>query len=152
MEKSGKKFKSVLYEGHFGSQKAILIKPETYMNLSGEAVQSAAAFYKIPPESILAIYDDIDLPFGVIRLRKKGSAGTHNGMKSIVGSVGHGDFPRLRVGIGPVVPGWDLSDFVLANFSGEEEKALPEILKKAASAAETFVRDGIELAMNRFNA
>ncbi len=143
LEKKGEKFKSILYV----SKHIFLIKPQTYMNLSGEAVQAVSQFYKIPVGQIIVIYDDVDLPFGDVRIRKQGSAGTHNGMKSIIQTIGTGEFPRLRIGVGPKPPGWDLSDFVLSKFTGDEEKLLPEILEKSARAVEVLISDGIEKAM-----
>ncbi|MCP4050150.1 MAG: aminoacyl-tRNA hydrolase [bacterium] len=129
--KTGNKFKSILYEGTAGPDKIFLVKPQTYMNNSGEAVQLIKGFYKIPLHNIILIFDDIDLPFGTIRVRKKGSGGTHNGIKSVISLLGSNNFPRIRIGIGPVPHKWDITNFVLSNFTKEEEKLLPEICKKS---------------------
>ena len=129
LEKVGKKFRSVLYKGLLSDVSLFLIKPQTFMNLSGEAVQFISSFYKIPVENILVIYDDVDIPFNTLRYRTKGSAGTHNGMKSIVNLLGSQDFPRLRLGVGPVPEDcYDLSDFVLGSFSSEELSVMPSFL------------------------
>lgn len=131
-------------------QRAFLLKPQTYMNLSGQAVQSLASFYKIKPAAILAAYDDLALPFGKVRLRKDGSAGSHNGMASVISSVGPG-LPRLRMGIGPRperIPG---KNFVLSKFSKEEGERLPEFLGLACDALEAAFTDGVGSAMNRYN-
>jgi len=131
-------------------EKAILLKPQTYMNLSGQAVQSLGGFYKIPPAAILAAYDDLALPFGSLRLRKDGSAGSHNGMSSIISAVGPA-LPRLRMGIGPRpahIPG---RNFVMARFSKEEGERLPALLDRACDALKTAFFDGVERAMNRYN-
>ncbi len=136
LSKVGNKFKSKLYEGKAGREKLFLIKPDTFMNLSGEAVQPLLGFYKIPLENMLVIYDDVDIPFGKIRFRPKGSAGTHNGMRSIINILGSGDFPRLRFGVGPVPLKWHIADFVLSNFTTEEEKELPELIQLTIKEAE----------------
>ncbi len=127
LTKLGAKFKSILYKGTVNNQTVLLLKPQTFMNLSGEAVQLAAAFHKIPYDDVLVIYDDIDLPFGTIRYRDKGGAGTHNGMRSIISIIKTQEFPRLRIGIGPVPEKWDLSDFVLSNFTSEQEGVIDSI-------------------------
>lgn len=133
-----------------GAEHCFLLKPQTYMNLSGQAVQSLGGFYKIPPVEIMAVYDDLALPFGKMRLRKDGSAGSHNGMASIISVVGPA-LPRLRLGIGPRpahIPG---KNFVMSRFSKEEGGRLPEFLARACDALETAFRDGVETAMNRYN-
>lgn len=124
----GKKFKSLLYKGEIGEIPVLLIKPLVYMNLSGEAVQLVHSFYQIPLNRVLVIYDDVDLPFGTFRYREKGGAGTHNGMRSILQCVGSQQFPRLRIGVGPI-PEYvsDLSRFVLGRFTLEEQEQLPSI-------------------------
>lgn len=130
--------------------RAFLLKPQTYMNLSGQAVQSLGGFYKIPPSAILAVYDDLALPFGKLRMRKEGSAGSHNGMDSVISAVGPG-LPRLRLGIGPRpshIPG---KNFVLARFNKEEAKLLPDFLSRAADAVEAAFKEGVSASMNRFN-
>lgn len=135
----------------------ILLKPLTFMNLSGEAVQPAAAFFKIPPGRILILLDDVALPFGVLRLRPSGSDGGHNGLKSIFSRLGTSACPRLRLGIGGAKPeerahpGQDLADFVLSPFSAAESAALPAFLEKAADCVECVLKSGVNAAMNSFN-
>jgi PTH1 family peptidyl-tRNA hydrolase len=138
--------------GHIGETRVIVVKPQTFMNLSGRAVQSLARFYKAPLNRLLVIYDDLDLPFGAIRLREKGGSGGHNGMKSILDRLGGGDFPRLRVGIGRPPGRMEPAAFVLRDFDAAELAELPGLLDRAATAIETFVGEGIASAMNRHNA
>lgn len=133
-----------------GGRKAFLLKPQTYMNLSGNAVQSFSSFYKIPPRAILAAYDDLALPFGKLRLRKDGSAGSHNGMDSIVSALGPA-VPRLRLGIGPRPENIPGKNFVLSAFSKEEGGRLSEFLDRACEALKAAFEDGVERAMNRHN-
>lgn len=127
-----------------------LLKPQTYMNLSGQAVQSLGGFYKVPPPAILAVYDDLALPFGKLRLRKDGSAGSHNGMSSVISAVGP-SCPRLRLGIGPRPSHIEGKDFVLSKFNKEEGERLPGFLGRACDALEEAFRGGVERAMNRYN-
>jgi PTH1 family peptidyl-tRNA hydrolase len=150
----GKKIaKSRVAEGQFAGQRVALAKPFTYMNVIGQAVVSLSQWYKIAPaQELLVIYDELDLPFGVLRLRERGSAGTHNGMKSVVGQLGSQVFPRLRIGIGQGPPGRDAASYVLGRFTREEQEQLPEIIGRAADAAEVVVREGLIAAMNQFNA
>lgn len=131
-------------------ENCFLLKPQTYMNLSGQAVQSLGGFYKIPPAAILAGYDDLALPFGRLRLRKDGSAGSHNGMASVISAVGPG-LPRLRMGIGPRPAHIEGKNFVLSKFSKEEGGRLPEFLDRACDALQAAFQDGVETAMNRYN-
>jgi PTH1 family peptidyl-tRNA hydrolase len=149
----GKKIaKSRVAEGQIAGQRAALAKPFTYMNVIGQAVVSLSQWYKIAPaQELLVIYDELDLPFGTLRLRERGSAGTHNGMKSVVGQLGSQVFPRLRVGIGQGPPGRDAASYVLGRFTREEQEQIPEIVARAADAAEVVLRDGLIAAMNRFN-
>lgn len=130
--------------------KVFLLKPQTYMNLSGQAVLSLATFYKVPPAAILTVYDDLALPFGKLRLRKEGSAGSHNGMGSVVSALGRA-VTRLRLGIGPRPARIEGKDFVLSRFSKEEGERLPAFLDRACEALETSFREGVETAMNRYN-
>ena len=133
-------------------QKALLMKPVTFMNLSGEAVGDAARFYKLPPERVLVISDDTALPLGKLRLRKGGSAGGHNGLKSIIQHLGTDQFPRVKIGVGEKPhPDYDMADWVLSKFFGEDLKTITDAVKKAADAVECVVKDGPEKAMNRFN-
>ena len=147
-----KKSNALIGEGLFEGQKVVLCKPQTYMNLSGEAVRDLLAWYKLPPENFLVIYDDIDLAPGWIRIRPNGSAGTHNGMRSIVSCIGTEGFPRLRVGTGGCPPEYDLADWVLSHYnSPDERKAAYEAYQQAADAALEWMRNGTAAAMNRYN-
>ena len=146
------KFKALTAQGSVGGQGALVMKPTTYMNLSGEAVGEAARFYKIPPDHVLVISDDVDLPLGKLRIRTNGSAGGHNGLKSIIQHLGSDQFPRLKVGVGGKPhPDYDMADWVLSKFQGEDKKLMDETVKKAADAVECFLKDGPQKAMNRFN-
>jgi len=142
---------ALLAMGAVGETRVVVAKPQTFMNLSGRAVQPLARFYKVPLDRILVIYDDLDLPFGAIRLRERGGAGGHNGMRSIVDRMGSGDFPRLRVGVGRPPGRMDPAAFVLRDFEANEQAELPQVLDRAVDAIETFVSDGIAVAMNRYN-
>jgi PTH1 family peptidyl-tRNA hydrolase len=145
--------KSRVAEGQIAGQRVALAKPFTYMNVIGQAVVGLGQWYKIAPErELLVIYDELDLPFGVLRLRERGSAGTHNGMKSVVAQLGSQAFPRLRVGIGQGPPGRDAAKYVLGRFSRDEEVALPDLYARVADAVEVIVREGFTAAMNRYNA
>lgn len=144
------KFKSLVGEGVIGSDKVILMKPQTFMNNSGEALREIVNFYKIPPENLIVIYDDFDIPIGSIRVRKFGSAGTHNGMRSVIRLLGFDNFPRIRIGIDSTIKN-DLIDFVTGGFRKEEVPLLEEAVTNGAAAAETIVTKGIDLAMNRYN-
>ncbi|MCS6840808.1 MAG: aminoacyl-tRNA hydrolase [Roseiflexus sp.] len=140
-------------EGIIAGQRVALALPQTYMNLSGQAVVGLRQWYKIDPATeLLVVYDDVDLPFGVLRLRERGSAGTHNGMRSIVTLLGSQVFPRLRIGINRPPAAWDLADYVLARFSPEEEAQLPDVIRRAVDALELVLREGVTVAMNRVNA
>jgi len=145
------KHKALIGKGMIGGEKVILAKPQTYMNLSGESVRALSDYYKVEPEDIIVIYDDVDLDPGKLRIRKNGSAGTHNGMKSIVAQLGTQEFPRIRVGIGHQPEGWDLADYVLSKITPEADKELTAGLDRAAEAVETFLSEGIDTAMNNFN-
>jgi PTH1 family peptidyl-tRNA hydrolase len=134
-----------------GSGALLLVKPLTMMNLSGEAVGELAHFYKIDPSDIIAVADDVNLPLGRLRLRGSGSAGGHNGFRSIIASLGSDLFPRLRVGVGRGDPRRDLADHVLARFDPDEADEVERAVARAADAVETFLAEGIEAAMNRFN-
>ncbi len=133
-----------------GGERCFLLKPQTYMNLSGQAVQSLGGFYKVPPAAVLAVYDDLALPFGRLRIRKDGSAGSHNGMASVISAIGPA-CPRLRLGIGPRPAHIEGKNFVLSKFNKEEGERLPEFLGRACDALETAFRDGVDRAMNRYN-
>lgn len=146
------KFQSLIGETQIDGEKVVLMKPQTFMNLSGEAVRAAAEYYKIECKDIIVIYDDIDIPFGTIRLRPKGSAGTHNGMRNIVYQLESDVFPRVRIGIKSDQRGMELHEFVLSRFPKDEEKMLEDVLDRGADAALSIVREGIDMAMNRYNA
>jgi len=138
-------------EGVICAEKCVLIKPQTYMNLSGECVREQIAFYKAQPSDIIVIYDDTSLNVGEIRVRKKGSAGGHNGMKNIIRELDTDEFVRVRIGIGEKPPRWDLKDYVLSRFKKEEFDAMVEGVTRACEAVESIIKDGIDTAMNRFN-
>ena len=146
------KFKAMIGKGMIGAEKVIAAKPMTYMNLSGEAVRAIVDFYKIDPETeLIVISDDVDLEPGRLRIRKSGSAGGHNGLKSIIQHLGTEKFLRIRIGVGGKKAGWDLADHVLGKFPEEERPLVDEALKKAAEAAACVVTDGPDIAMNRYN-
>lgn len=139
-------------EGHIAGQRVALAKPVTYMNRSGQAVVGLSQWYKVDKASeLLVIYDDIDLPFGKLRLRQKGGAGTHNGMKSVIAQLGSQEFLRIRCGIGAPPPQWDVTGYVLGKFTEEEEKALPEWYDQVSDAITMILREGFVAAMNRYN-
>lgn len=146
------KFKSLTAEITVADKRCLLMKPTTFMNNSGEAVDEAADFYKIPPENIIVIYDDINLDVGRLRIRQKGSDGGHNGMKSIILHLNSDNFPRIRVGVGKKPhPDYDLADWVLSRFTKEEGELLEPALSNAAKAAELIVQEKINEAMNLYN-
>ena len=146
------KFKALTNLLTISGEKVLVMKPVTYMNLSGEAVRPAADFYKIPPERILVISDDTALDLGKLRIRTKGSAGGHNGLKNIIQHLGTDQFPRVRVGVGQKPhPDYDLADWVLGKFLGEDKKVMDEAVKRAADAVECVLKEGADRAMNRFN-
>ncbi len=134
------------------AEKVLLLKPLTYMNLSGRSVAQAARFYRVNPADILVLFDDLDLEVGRLRLRAKGSAGGHNGVKSVIAELGTTEFPRLKIGIGRPAPGWEVTDWVLAPFGAEDAAAVAAVLPRAVEAVECFLTDGILAAMNRYNA
>ena len=147
-----KKHKALCGSGVIEGVKVILAKPQTYMNLSGESIAEIVNFYKLDPESeMLIIFDDISLAPGNIRVRKKGSAGGHNGIKSIISSVGTSNFMRIKVGVGEKPQGWDLADHVLGRFSSGDRKLVDEAIEFAADAVEKIITDGPDAAMNEYN-
>ncbi|MCR5700769.1 MAG: aminoacyl-tRNA hydrolase [Lachnospiraceae bacterium] len=145
------KHKGVYGKGKIEGQTVILLKPMTYMNLSGESVAQVAAYYKILPEDTIVVYDDINLDVGRLRIRGKGSAGGHNGIKNIIAHLHTEDFPRVRVGIGKKPPKMDLADYVLSHFSDEEKKLMQEGYERASEAVALMVCDELERAMNDYN-
>lgn len=151
IEINKKKFDSLYGEGIIENKKVILLKPQTYMNLSGKAIIQAANFYKIPLENICVIYDDMDIELGIIKIRKKGGAGSHNGMKSVVAELNSEDFARIRVGIGTPKFKDDSINYVIGAIPEEEVKVLDEGTTKAADAMISILKDGIDNAMNKFN-
>ncbi len=151
IEVNKNKFKGLYGIGTIQDQKVILLKPQTYMNLSGESVKEAIDFYHINPEKIIIIYDDIDTEKGNIRIRKKGGPGSHNGMKSVVENLQTTDFGRIRVGIGQPEYKNDMINYVIGKIPEEEQKILQEGVNKAAEAVEQILKNGIDIAMNKFN-
>ena len=146
------KFRALTNTVTLAGAKVLLMKPVTYMNLSGESVGEAAKFYKVPPERVLVISDEVALDPGRLRVRKSGSAGGHNGLKNIIAHLGTDQFPRIRLGVGQKPhPDYDMADWVLGKFQGEDKKAVDEAVKKAAQAVECLIQDGPDKAMNRFN-
>ena len=146
------KFRGLGCLANYSGQKLYLLKPETMMNLSGLAVRQAAQFYKLPPERVLVFFDDISLDPGRLRIRANGSAGGHNGVKSIIAELQSQDFPRIKIGVGAKPhPDYDLADWVLSGFSAQEKKALEPALSSAADAALDFIEHGYEHAASRFN-
>lgn len=145
------KFKSLYGQGEISGHKVMLIKPQTYMNNSGEAIRELKNFYKFDIDKLIVIYDDIDIDFGTIRIRKKGSAGSHNGMKSIIYQIQDDQFPRIKVSIGKKPEKWDLANFVLSGFSQEEVGVLEDEIRLAAEGIEIILKEDIDKAMNRCN-
>ena len=146
------KFKALTRMVNYNGMKVLLVQPQTYMNASGAAVSALATYYKVKPERILVIFDDISLPVGRIRIRKDGSAGGHNGVKSIIQSLGTDQFPRIKVGVGAKPhPDYDLADWVLSKFSAQEEKDLAPAMENAAKAALMVLDQGTEKAASAYN-
>ena len=148
---NNRKFKGLYADGFIGGEKVLLVQPQTYMNLSGECVREVVDFYKLNPDEMIIICDDINLDVGRLRIRKKGSAGGHNGLKNIIAHLGTEEFPRIRVGVGEKTEGWDLADYVLARFDKNSEPVIREALASVVGAVETWISDGIDAAMNRYN-
>ena len=146
------KFKASYNILTIGGEKCLLMKPNTYMNLSGDAVKEAATFYKVPADHIIVIFDDCSLPCGKLRIRQNGSAGGHNGIKSIIAQLGTDAFPRIKIGVGEKPhPDYDMADWVLSAFSEQDKKLLKPAVENAAKALEVFISDGPDRAMNKFN-
>lgn len=147
-----KKHKALIGKGVIQGEKVILAKPQTYMNLSGESVRQLIDYYKVDEESeLIVIYDDISLDVGQLRIRKKGSAGGHNGIKNIIAHLGHDVFPRIKMGVGEKPKGYDLADYVLGHFTKEERKIMDESAATAVKAVELMLRGEIDEAMNLYN-
>lgn len=142
---------ALVAEGRIGTEKVLLVKPLTYMNESGRAIGPLLSWYKLVPSDLIVIHDDMDIPAGMIRIRRKGSAGGHNGMKSILYHVQDENFARMRIGIGRPLPGWTVVKHVLAPFSAEDAAKIQEAIAALLPAVACIVTDGIDLAMNRYN-
>ncbi len=148
---SEKKHKALCGKGVIEGQKVILVKPQTFMNLSGESLRAVVDYYKVTSQEVIVIYDDISLEPGQLRIRLKGSAGGHNGMKNIIAHLGTQEFPRIKVGIGAKPPRMDLADYVLSRFIKEEQPMMEDAFREAAQAAVMMMTDGADKAMNHFN-
>ena len=144
------KFKALIGEGRIGTEKVLLVKPQTYMNLSGESLREIVSYYKVPMEDLIVVYDDIDLPVGGLRIRPFGSSGTHNGMRSVIYQLQSDRFPRIRIGTGNngQIP---LASFVIGKWTEEERPLIAEAVEKAADACVMIVEEGIEKTMNKYN-
>lgn len=146
------KYKALTAECQIGDEKVMLMKPQTFMNLSGEAVREAVKFYKLQPENVLVVSDDVSLPIGKLRIRQKGSAGGHNGLKSIISNLGTDAFPRIKLGVGaPPHPDYDMADWVLSVFKNQDAVDMDEAAKRAAKAVESYIVNGPDKTMNLFN-
>lgn len=146
------RFKALTQTADIGGKKVLLMKPQTYMNLSGDAIVQAANFYKVPPERVIVVSDETALPIGRLRIRRGGSAGGHNGLKSVIARLGTDQFPRIRLGVGDKPhPDYDMADWVLSAFKGQDAADMELVAKKAADAVECYITEGAERAMNRFN-
>ena len=146
------RFKALTQTADIGGKKVLLMKPQTFMNLSGDAIVQAANFYKVPPERVIVVSDETALPIGRLRIRRGGSAGGHNGLKSVIARLGTDQFPRIRLGVGDKPhPDYDMADWVLSAFKGQDAADMELVAKKAADAVECYITEGADRAMNRFN-
>lgn len=146
------RFKALTQTADIGEKKVLLMKPQTYMNLSGDAIAQAANFYKVPPERVIVVSDETALPIGRLRIRRGGSAGGHNGLKSVIARLGTDQFPRIRLGVGDKPhPDYDMADWVLSAFKGQDAADMELVAKKAADAVECYITEGADRAMNKFN-
>lgn len=146
------RYRALTGEVRIGGQRVLVIKPQTYMNLSGEAVKLAGGFYKIPPDHVLVISDDVSLPLGKLRIRAGGSAGGHNGLKNIIAHLGTDQFPRIKVGVGaPAHPDHEMVDWVIGSFTPQERKTVDEAIAKVLDAVECLIEKGVSEAQNRYN-
>ena len=146
------RFKALTQTADIGGKKVLLMKPQTYMNLSGDAIAQAANFYKVPPERVIVVSDETALPIGRLRIRRGGSAGGHNGLKSVIARLGTDQFPRIRLGVGDKPhPDYDMADWVLSAFKGQDAADMELVAKKAADAVECYITEGADRAMNKFN-
>ncbi|MEA4816620.1 MAG: aminoacyl-tRNA hydrolase [Lachnospiraceae bacterium] len=145
------KFRAFMGEGNIKGSKVMLVKPQTFMNLSGESIISYLDFYKTESEKFILVYDDASLPLGAVRIRREGSAGGHNGVKSVINHLGKDVFTRVKVGVGEKPSGWDLADYVLSKFSKDEEPLILLGIDKAAFAVSLIITEGVDSAMNKTN-
>ena len=146
------RFHALTASCEIGEEKVLLMKPQTFMNLSGEAAAEAARFYKIPPQHVLVVSDEVSLPIGRLRVRSKGSAGGHNGLKSIIACLGSEEFPRIRLGVGaPPHPDYDMADWVLSTFKNQDAEDMAAAVARAAEAVECYILNGPEKTMNPYN-
>lgn len=146
------KFSALIADVRLSGVRCLLMKPQTFMNLSGDAVVQAANFYKIPAEKIIVVFDDISLDVGKLRIRRKGSHGGHNGLKSIAAQLSSNDYPRIKIGVGAKPhPDYDLADWVLSNFTKDETKLLKSALENSVKSAELMVKDQVDEAMSKYN-
>ena len=146
------RFRALTAQTELGGEKVLLMKPQTYMNLSGEAVSQAARFYRIPPEHVLVVSDEVSLPIGKLRVRPRGSAGGHNGLKNIIALLGTEEFPRIRLGVGaPPHPDYDLADWVLSPLRNQDAEEMAAAARRAAEAVECYIEKGPERTMNLYN-
>ena len=146
------RFKALTQTVDIGGKKVLLMKPQTYMNLSGDAIVQAANFYKVPPERVIVVSDETAMPIGKLRIRRGGSAGGHNGLKSVIARLGTDQFPRIRLGVGDKPhPDYDMADWVLSAFKGQDAADMELVAKKAADAVECYITEGADRAMNKFN-
>lgn len=146
------RFKALTQTVDIGGKKVLLMKPQTFMNLSGDAIVQAANFYKVPPERVIVVSDETALPIGKLRIRRGGSAGGHNGLKSVIARLGTDQFPRIRLGVGDKPhPDYDMADWVLSAFKGQDAADMELVAKKAADAVECYITEGADRAMNKFN-
>ena len=145
------KFNAQIAEGRIGTEKILLVKPQTYMNNSGEAVGPLMRWYKLEPEDIIVAHDDMDIPAGTVRIRKKGSSGGHNGIKSLIAHLGSENFARIRLGIGRPLPGWSVVKHVLAPFPAEDRIEVDKAIDYLIPAVKCIITDGLDIAMNKYN-
>ena len=147
-----RRFKALTQTVDISGKKVLLMKPQTYMNLSGDAIVQAANFYKVPPERVIVVSDETARPIGRLRIRRGGSAGGHNGLKSVIARLGTDQFPRIRLGVGDKPhPDYDMADWVLSAFKGQDAADMELVAKKAADAVECYITEGADRAMNKFN-
>lgn len=146
------RFKALTATVSIGGEKVLLMKPQTYMNLSGEAVAQAVKFYKVNPDHVIVVSDEVAIPIGKLRIRKGGSAGGHNGLKNIIQHLGTDQFPRMRMGVGAAPhPDYDMADWVLSTFKNQDAETMAELAKKVSAALQSYITDGADRAMNKYN-